>query len=133
MGADHTAGLKYDMENEGAVESSLREQITNAVLDSMGLCQFAIAGETPITVTFCKDLINSCYDLSITEEDIVNVGRDCLRDEVAFNKGAEFSTAHGDGPAFVRTESLPPMNMTFGVEQSEMDHIWDKLDTIEVL
>ncbi|MDK1021169.1 MAG: aldehyde ferredoxin oxidoreductase N-terminal domain-containing protein [Candidatus Hydrogenedentes bacterium] len=133
MGADHTAGLKYEMDNEGAVEHSLREQITNAVLDSIGLCQFAIAGETPVTVTFCKDLLNACYGLEITEDDVVNIGRDCLRDEVAFNKGAEFSTVHGDGPAFVRTEVLPPMNMVFGVEQAEMDKIWDNLDTISVI
>jgi len=133
MGADHTAGLKYEMDNEGAVEHSLREQITNAVLDSLGLCQFAVAGETPVTVTFCKDLLNALYNLEITEDDIIDVGRDCLRDEVAFNKGAEFSTAHGDGPAFIRTEVLPPMNMTFGVEKEDMDKIWDDLDTIKVI
>lgn len=133
MGADHTAGLKYEMGDEGAVEHSLREQITNAVLDSVGLCQFAIAGENPVTVTFCKDLINSCYDLDINEDDVINIGRDCLRDEVAFNKGAEFANVQGDGPAFVRTEVLPPMGMVFGVEQSEMDKIWDSLDTIKVI
>lgn len=133
MGADHTAGLKYELKDEGAVEHSLREQITNAVLDSVGLCQFAIAGENPVTVTFCKDLINACYDLDITEDDIIDIGRDCLRDEVAFNKGAEFSTMHGDGPAFVRTEVLPPMGMVFGVDQADMDKIWDNLDTISVI
>ena len=56
-----------------------------------------------------------------------------LRDEVAFSKGAEFSTAHGDAPAFIRTEVLPPMNMTFGVEQVDMDKIWDNLDTVAVI
>ncbi len=133
MGADHTAGLKYSMENEGAVEDSLKEQITNATLDSLGLCQFAIAGTTPVTATFCKDLLNACYDLEITEEDIINIGRDCLRDEIEFNKGAEFSTMHGDFPSFIRTEVLPPMGMVFGVEQADMDKIWDNLDTIPVL
>ena len=133
MGADHTAGLKYELKDEGAVEHSLREQITNAVLDSVGLCQFAIAGENPVTVTFCRDLINACYDLDITEDDIIDIGRDCLRDEVAFNKDAEFSTMHGDGPAFVRTEVLPPMGMVFGVDQADMDKIWDTLDTISVI
>jgi len=133
MGADHTAGLMYEMENKGAVEHSLREQIIQATLDSMGLCQFAIAGKTPVTATFCKDLLNACYDLSITEDDVINVGRGCLRDEVDYNKGAEFSTMHGDFPSFVREEVLPPMGMTFGVSQEEMDKIWDDLDTISVL
>lgn len=133
MGADHTAGIKHEMENEGAVEYSLIEQIKNAVIDSMGLCQFAVAGAMPVTLGFCKDLINACYGLDITEDDLVEIGRDCLRDEPAFNKGAEFSTAHGDGPAFVRTEILPPMSMVFGVPQEEMDKIWDELDTINVM
>lgn len=132
MGADHTAGLMYEMKDEGAVEHSLREQIKEAVHDSVGLCQFAIAGENPVTVAFCKDLINACYDLEIAEEDVINVGRDCLRDEVAFNKGAEFSTMHGDGPDFIRTEVLPPMGMVFGVDKADMDKIWDNLDTISV-
>ncbi len=133
MGADHTAGLKYEMDNEGAVAFSLIEQIKNAVQDSVGLCQFAVSGELPITIGFCKDLINACYGLEITEDDLVEVGRDCLRDELAFNKGAEFSTAWGDAPAFVRTEVLPPLSQTFGVPQEEMDKIWDELDTIAVI
>ncbi len=133
MGADHTAGLKYAMENEVAVEASLKEQITNATLDSIGLCQFAIAGKTPITVTFCKDLINACHGLDITEDDVINIGRGCLRDEIEFNKGAEFSTMHGDFPSYVRTEELPPMGMVFGVEPTEMENIWNDLDTIAVI
>ena len=133
QGADHTAGIKYEMENERAVEYSLIEQIKNCVIDSMGLCQFAVGGAMPITMTFCKELINACYGLDITEEDLIEIGRECLRDEIAFNKGAEFSTAHGDAPAFVRTEVLPPMSMVFGVPQEEMDKIWDELDTIDVM
>ena len=101
--------------------------------DSVGLCQFAIAGENPVTVKFCKDLINACYDLNITEDDIVNIGRDCLRDEIEFNKGAEFSTVHEAAPAFIREEVLPPMGSIFKVDQTEIDNIWDDLDTIAVI
>lgn len=132
MGADHTAGLKYEMGDEGAVEHSLREQIVNAMLDTVGLCQFAIANDRNVLTTFIADLLNNCYDLELTQDDIVNLGRDTLRDEVAFNKGAEISNIDA-GPDFIRSEILPPMGMVFGVEQAEMEKIWDNLDTVAVL
>ena len=85
-----------------------------------------------VLTTFCRDLLNNCYDLSLTQEDIVNLGRDTLRDEVAFNKGAEIPDVD-PGPDFVRTESLPPMGMTFGVDRAEMEKFWDKLDSVAIL
>ena len=42
MGADHTAGLKYEMNNEGAVKISMIEQIVNALMDTLGICQFTV-------------------------------------------------------------------------------------------
>jgi aldehyde:ferredoxin oxidoreductase len=132
MGADHTAGLKYEMGDEGAVEHSLREQIVNAMLDTIGLCQFAISNDRKVLTTFVADLFNNCYDLSLTPDDIVNLGRETLRDEVAFNKTAEISDIDA-GPGFVRDEVLPPMGMVFGVDAAEMEKIWDNLDTVAVL
>ena len=132
MGADHTAGLKYEMADEGAVEHSLREQILNAMLDTIGLCQFTISNDRNVLTTFLKDLINYCYDLELTQDDIVNLGRQTLRDEIAYNKGAEIPE-FDDGPEFVRSEVLPPMSMVFGVDRAEMTKIWDNLDTVAVL
>ena len=75
MGADHTAGLMYNMDNEGAVDHSLIEQIYNAALDSIGICQFAVSGDKNITFTFFKNLLNDCYDLNLSEEDVVKLDR----------------------------------------------------------
>jgi len=132
MGADHTAGLKYEMDNEGAVEHSLREQILNAMLDTVGLCQFTISHDTVVLTSFIRDLINYCYDENLTSDDIVNMGRDCLRDEVAYNRGAEIPD-FDPGPDFVRTEILPPMSSVFGVEAEAMSHIWDELDSVALI
>ena len=132
MGADHTAGLKYEMGDEGAVEHSLREQIVNAMLDTIGLCQFTVSHDRNVLTTFLKDLINYCYETELTQDDIVNLGRETLRDEVAFNKGAEICEFDA-GPEFVRAEVLPPMSMVFGVDQADMEKIWDDLDSIAVL
>lgn len=132
MGADHTAGLAYVMEDDGAVEKSLEAQIMNAMLDTIGLCQFAISNDRNVLTSFIKDLLNYCYEMELTQDDIVNLGRDALRDEVAFNKGAEIADID-TGPGFVRSETLPPMGMVFGVKQEEMEKIWDNLDSIKVL
>lgn len=132
MGADHTAGLKYVTKNEGAVEHSLRAQIVNAMLDTVGLCQFAISNNSNTLTAFIVDLLNTCYDLKLTQADIIDLGRDCLRDEVAFNDGAEIPK-FDITPEFVRSETLPPMGMIFGVEPADMAKIWDNLDTVAVL
>ncbi len=132
MGADHTAGLKYEMADEGAVEHSLREQVWNATLDAIGMCEFAVTGDRKQTMTFVKDLLNACFGIDITEDDLVNIGRDTLRDEVEFNKGAEIAD-FDPIPDFVRTEVLPPMGMKFGVDADEISKIWDNLDTVDVI
>ncbi len=132
MGADHTAGLKYEMDNEGAVEHSLREQIWKAAIDNLGLCEFAVSADHRETLAFASSILNACYDLETTEDDLVDLGRDALRDEIEFNKGAEIAD-FDPVPDFVRTEVLPPMSMVFGVDQAEIEKIWDNLDSIEVL
>ncbi|HJP51747.1 MAG: aldehyde ferredoxin oxidoreductase N-terminal domain-containing protein [Pseudomonadales bacterium] len=132
MGADHTAGLKYELGDEGAVEHSLQEQIWNAALDALGLCEFAVPGDRTQTMTFVKDLLNACYDLELTADDMVNLGRDTLRDEIEFNKGAEIAD-FDPVPDFVRSEVLPPMGLVFGVDQKDITKIWDNLDTVAVL
>ncbi len=132
MGADHTAGLKYDMDNEGAVEGSLKEQIKNAMLDTIGMCQFTISNDINVLTAFVRDLFNDCYGMELTQDDVINLGRDCLRDEVAFNKGAEIADFE-ETPAFVSGESLPPMGMVFGVDKVDMEKIWDNLDTVALL
>lgn len=133
MGADHTAGIKYEMKDEGATEHSLREQIYNAMLDTLGLCNFAVTADRKLLVNFIKNLLNALQGTSVTDDDVVNVGRECLRDELKFNEKAEFSTIHGPDPEFVRTEVLPPMGMIFKVDQAEMDSIWENLDSVAVL
>lgn len=133
MGADHTAGLKYEMKDEGAVEHSLKEQIAMSLVDTMGLCNFAMSGDRKALLSLLSDLLNAQYGLSLSEDDIVDMGRQTLRDELQFNAGAEFSTIHEPEPSFVRTESLPPRGKVFGVPRQEMDAIFDNLDTISIL
>jgi len=136
MGADHTAGLCYGgdfMNNDGAVESSLKEQIYMAAKDALGYCYFATPGDKNKTLGFLRDLINSRYGVSLGVEDLINLGRQTLRDEVEFNKKSGFHTLNEPDPAFVRAEPLAPLASVFGVNQDDMAKIWDQLETIKVL
>jgi len=132
MGADHTAGLKYEMEDEGAVEHSLKEQIVMATVDAMGLCYFATTLDRRVMMEFMKDLLNARYGLNLTADDVVDVGRDTLRDETKFNAEAGFVEANDPDPEFIRVEPVPPMDMVFGVPAEEMATIWDNLDTVSI-
>lgn len=132
MGADHTAGVSYEnpMSNEGQVERSLRAQIMTAMMDSLGYCILAAPTNRKALLSFLKDLINARYGLHVDENDLIKIGRETLRDEVAFNKKAGFIEANDPAPEFVRTEPLAPTQSVFDVPVEQIDRIWDQLDTI---
>ena len=134
MGADHTAGVSYEnpMAKEGQVERSLKAQIMNAMSDSLGYCILAAPTDKKVLINFLKDLINARFGLKVTEDDLVKIGRETLRDELAFNEQAGFIEANDPAPEFVRTEPLAPTQSVFDVPKEEMDRIWDHLDTIAV-
>jgi len=134
MGADHTSGISYDnpFSDEGQVERSLKSQIFNATIDSLGYCNLAAPTDRKVLVDFLRDLINARYGLGVEVEDIVKVGRDALEAELKFNEGAGFIKANEPDPQFVRTEALAPNDSVFGVSQDEMAGIWDNLDTIDI-
>ena len=134
MGADHTAGVSYEQatSNEGQVERSLKAQINSAMLDSLGYCVLAAPGDRKVLTSFLKNLINARYGLTLSEEDLIRIGRETLKDEIAFNQKAGFVEANDPAPEFVRTEALAPIQSVFDVSKEEMEGIWDQLDTIAV-
>jgi len=134
MGADHTAGVNYEnpMAKEGQVERSLKTQILNAMMDSLGYCILAAPANKKVLINFLKDLINARFGLRVSEEDLVKIGRETLKDELAFNDQAGFIKANEAPPEFVRTEPLAPTQSVFDVPQEEIEGIWKQLDTIAV-
>ena len=136
MGADHTAGLCYGgdfMNNDGAVERSLAEQIYAAAKDALGYCYFATPGDKKKTLEFLRDLVNARYGTSLDLDDLIKLGRETLKDEVAFNKNSGFHTLNEPDPEFVRTEAVAPLGNVFGVPEEDLEKIWDQVDTIAVL
>ncbi len=133
MGADHTAGVIYDnpMSKDGQVEKSLKSQIANAMMDSLGYCNLAAPGNRAALIDFLKNLINARYGLSLEGKDLIDIGRKTLRTELDYNKGTEFGQDQGN-PEFVTTEALAPTQNVFDVDLDEMAAIWDQLDSIEL-
>ena len=129
MGADHTAGLSYEdpMAKDGQVEKSFRIQVVMGMVDSMGYCLLANPSDHSAASCFFKDLLKARYGLDVTEAELMEIGKQTLRDEIKFNEGAEVSTIHGPEPEFFRNEALAPTGSVFDVDPEEVASIWERL------
>jgi aldehyde:ferredoxin oxidoreductase len=133
MGADHTAGyavapniLKVGgdidpLKKEGNVDVSKNLQIATAAIDSTGLCLFVAFAvlDAEDGVQTIVDLLNAQYGMSLTPEDVVNLGISILKDENSFNQQAGFTKVHDQLPAFFK-EPLPPHNTTWDFTEEEL-------------
>jgi len=130
MGADHTAGVTYeDFSNkENQIPRSLQAQIMFAMGDAMGYCMLAGPGSKQVLLDFLKDLINARYGGNVTIDDMVEIAKQTLKDELKFNEGTEFHTANEPDPEFMKTEPVGPNNTVFDVDVAEMKTLWDGLD-----
>ena len=130
QGADHTAGLSYKnpLARNGQVANSLRFQLRAAACDTFGYCLNSVPGRQASIYNFVSDLLNARFGVQTSPDDILEAAKQNLRDELEFNRGAEFSTAHGPFPAFLRDEALPPTGHVFDVDQKEIEKIWDLME-----
>lgn len=122
QGADHSAGAVGVelLSAEGHGERSRVSQINMAALDSTGLCWFTfIMGAPEIIVP----MINAFYGVNWTEEEYFEMGKEMLRQELAFNSKAGVAP---DGlPDWMRNEPLGPTNAVFDVSQADIDGVFD--------
>jgi len=139
MGADHTAGYAVatnilgvggnvdPLKNEGQVELSRNLQIATAAIDSTGMCLFiafaALDDEKCLPALI--DLINARFDIALTGDDVVNLGKYILKTERAFNQAAGFTNLDDRLPEFFYTEPLPPHNLVVDFTGEEIDSFWN--------
>jgi len=138
MGADHTAGYAVatnilgvggsvdPLKPEGQAELSRNLQITTAAIDSTGMCLFIAfpAMDQPETFQALIDMINAFYGMSLTADDVTELGKSVLRNERDFNKRAGFGAEQDRLPAFFRKNALAPHNVTFQVPDEELDSVF---------
>lgn len=138
MGADHTAGyaiatniLKVGgdvdpLKPEGQVELSRNLQIATAAIDSTGMCLFIAFAILDQADTFqaLLDVINGFTGASMTGDDVTALGKKVLEIERDFNVRAGFTAKDDRLPDYMKTEALPPHNITFEVSDDELDEVF---------
>jgi len=139
MGADHTAGYTIatnilnvggyvdPLKKEGQVELSRNLQIATAAVDSTGMCIFVAfpALDIPECLPALIDMINARYGLSLTGDDVVNLGKYILKTEHEFNIKAGFTNAADRLPEFFTYEPLLPHNAIWDFTDEEIDEFWN--------
>jgi aldehyde:ferredoxin oxidoreductase len=139
MGADHTSGYAVatnilgvggsvdPLKPEGQVELSRNLQIATAAVDATGMCLFIAFAvlDQPETFQALIDLLNGCYGLSLTADDVTALGKKILTTEREFNRKAGFTAEHDRLPDFFKNEKLPPHNITFMVKDEELDEVFN--------
>ena len=95
-------------------------QIQMASLDCTGLCWFTfIYGRTEIIVP----MINAFYGVNWTETEYLEMGKEMLRQERAFNRKAGVGP---DGlPDWMRNEPLAPTNAVFDVPEGDIEKVFN--------
>jgi len=114
QGADHTAGNVpmvdcHSLTVPELVAASFKSQLSAAIADSLGLCNFGRA-VTDTHLDLIASAINACQGTGIDASFLQAIGRETLRLESAFNRAAGFSQDDDQLPAFFYDEPLPPSN-----------------------
>ena len=139
MGGDHTTGYAVTanilgvggnvdpLAKDGQIDLSRNLQIATAAIDSTGMCLFIAftALDDPECLPALIDLINARYGISLTGDDVTNLGKSILKTERAFNLAAGLSSADDRLPEFFYSEPLPPHNTVVDFTPEEIDSFWN--------
>lgn len=139
MGADHTAGYAVatnilnsggyvdPLTKEGQVALARNLQIATAAVDSTGMCIFVAfpALDDPKCLPALIDMINARFGISLTGDDVTNLGKHILKIERDFNQRAGLTSADDRLPEFMKYEALPPHNVVWDFTNEEIDAFWD--------
>ncbi len=138
MGADHTAGwvVESNLEAfggtldrfsaEGQVENSRDVQVHMAMVDTVGICDFAQTGfGAPDGVGNVCKMIAAKSGKPFSEDDWNSTGIKILQTELAFNRKAGFTKEQDRLPRMFYEEPLPPHNTVVVIQDADMDTAFD--------
>jgi aldehyde:ferredoxin oxidoreductase len=139
MGADHTAGYAVTanllgvggnvnaLKPQGQVELSRNLQVATTAIDATGMCLFIAFAilDQPETFQALIDVINGFTGLSLTGDDVSNLGKSILKQERAFNAAAGLTKAHDRLPDYFKKEALSPHKVTFDVSDQDLDQVFN--------
>jgi len=127
MGADHTAGLTLEAPidplnpmGQAAVSSMLQPMF--AAADSL-MCLFAwFAAASADTI---PELMAGVYGGEWDFNKVIDIGRQCVLREKAFNTAAGFTKEDDRLPEFFLTEKSPATGAVFDIKPIELDGVLD--------
>lgn len=138
MGGDHTAGWvvgEYMPEHggsldplspKGQVAASRKAQLDTAVVDAVGICEFAKSGlYAPGGLTNVCSMIAAKMGKPFSEADWHALGKCILKAEISFNRKAGFTAEDDRLPKMYYEEPLPPLNRVVEISNEEMDQTFD--------
>ncbi|MFW9824710.1 MAG: aldehyde ferredoxin oxidoreductase C-terminal domain-containing protein [Candidatus Thorarchaeota archaeon] len=138
MGADHTAGAAIPgrvakqtkdygelTENKGKTGLSYELQIYTTILDSLGCCYFI--GPSFENMDIVKGALNAMYNLELTKEEVIDIGKRILKTEIEFNQKAGINQYVNVIPDFLRDEPSGPTGLKFTFPVEQLNHFWDRL------
>ncbi|MHB8811401.1 MAG: aldehyde ferredoxin oxidoreductase C-terminal domain-containing protein, partial [Desulfobulbaceae bacterium] len=81
--------------------------------------------DIPEAFTAIVDMINARFGISLTADDVTELGKNILRTEHAFNLAAGFTNKDDRLPEFFSQEKLPPHNVVWDFTGEEIDEFWN--------
>jgi aldehyde:ferredoxin oxidoreductase len=79
--------------------------------------------DQPETFQALIDMINAFYGLSLTGDDVTELGKSILKNEREFNLAAGFTSKDDRLPEYFKKEKLSPHNITFAVKDEDLDQV----------
>jgi len=95
-------------------------------LDSLGCCYFI--GPSIRNMEIVTAAINAMYNLDLTREEVINIGKHILKTELAFNERAGIPKDDNDVPEFLKLEPSEPSGLKFTFTKEELQDFWKKLE-----
>jgi aldehyde:ferredoxin oxidoreductase len=127
MGADHTAAATYRAQidhhkPEGQMEVSRNIQVLMAFYDNC-CCMFVSRGLIKKPEIFVN-LINAIYGTNYGTDYLIELGKEILKLERAFNLAAGVTQDYL--PEFMKIEKLGPHGLTSDIPQSDYNRFWEE-------
>jgi len=124
FGADHTIGATIFEQNldpiskEGQVEASVLNQVRAAIADNM-MCFFPFVALIE-NLENVADMMAGSIGGEWDENKVLNIGKETLKMEIAFNKAAGFTPEDDRLPEFFYTDKSPATGAVFDLTDEEI-------------
>jgi aldehyde:ferredoxin oxidoreductase len=120
-------GIQYQGLGGRALSSRIGNADCSAFVDSTGLCLFVAFAmlDIPEGLEGIVEMCNARYGWNKTLDDYIEMGKQVLRDEKAFNRAAGICEGADELPDFFRSEPLAPHNVVFDVSKEELAKLYN--------